>query len=39
VFFGRAKTDGSAIRADPVPYANGILVQTSDGGLFAMAAK
>jgi outer membrane protein assembly factor BamB len=39
VFFGRAKTDGSAIRADPVRYANGILVQTSDGGLFAMAAK
>ena len=39
VFFGRAKTDGSAIRADPVRYANGILVQTSDGGLFAMSAK
>lgn len=38
-FLGRAKTDGSAISADPVRYGNGFLVQTTDGGLFAMAAN
>jgi outer membrane protein assembly factor BamB len=35
-FAGRVKTDDSAIRAAPVRYADGFLVQTSAGGLFAM---
>ncbi len=39
VFAGRAKTDGSAVRADPVRVAGGFLVQTVDGGLYAMAAQ
>lgn len=38
-FAGRAKTDGSAVRADPVRFADGFLVQTIDGGLYAMTAK
>lgn len=38
-FAGRAKTDGSAVRADPVRFAGGFLIQTVDGGLYAMAAK
>jgi len=34
---GRAKTDGSMIRTDPVRSATGFLVQTVNGGIYAMA--
>ena len=36
-FAARAATDASAIRAQPVALDNGFLVQTSNGGLFALA--
>jgi len=38
-FVGRIETDGSPIRAAPVAMANGFLVQTSRGNLFALAAR
>jgi outer membrane protein assembly factor BamB len=38
-FVGRLKTDGSPVRAEIVRTATGALVQTSDGGLFAINAK
>ena len=34
-FVGRAPTDGSPIIAPPQPLANGFLVQTGNGGLYA----
>lgn len=37
-FAARLVTDGSAIIAEPVPVAGGFLVQTRNGGLFAVAA-
>lgn len=36
-FVARADTDGSAVRAAPRPGAQGFLVQTQAGGLFALA--
>jgi outer membrane protein assembly factor BamB len=36
-FVGRVSTDGSQIAAPPVPLPNGFLVQTTKGGLFALA--
>ena len=36
-FLGRAATDGSAVRAAPLPLPAGFLVQTRAGGLFALA--
>jgi outer membrane protein assembly factor BamB len=38
-FVGRVATDGSAVRSAPVPVANGFLVQTSGGTLYALAAR
>lgn len=38
-FAGRAKTDGSAIRATPARYADGFVVQTSEGSLFALRVQ
>jgi len=38
-FVGRIATDGSAVRTAPVPFANGFLVQTSGGTLYALAAR
>jgi outer membrane protein assembly factor BamB len=35
-FIGRAATDGSAVRAAPQRLAEGLLVQTQNGGLFAL---
>lgn len=37
-FVGRAKTDGSAIRTDPVRSATGFVVQTVNGSVYGMAA-
>lgn len=37
-FVGRSKTDGSAVRADLARYADGFVVQTSDGDLFVLKA-
>jgi outer membrane protein assembly factor BamB len=34
---GRTKTDGSAIRTDPVRSATGFVVQSVNGGIYAMA--
>lgn len=36
---GRAKTDGSAVRADPILSATGFVLQTVNGGLYGMAVK
>ncbi|HZN85616.1 MAG TPA: outer membrane protein assembly factor BamB [Burkholderiales bacterium] len=36
-FVGRAGTDGSPVRAAPLPLPEGFLVQTQRGGLFALA--
>jgi outer membrane protein assembly factor BamB len=36
-FLGRVATDGSAVRAVPLPLPGGVLVQTQSGGLFALA--
>ena len=36
-FLGRVATDGSAVRAAPLPLAEGFVVQTQRGGLFALA--
>jgi outer membrane protein assembly factor BamB len=38
-FVGRIATDGSAVRTAPVRFANGFLVQTSGGTLYALAAR
>jgi outer membrane protein assembly factor BamB len=38
-FAARATTDGSAIRAEPVRIGGGILVQTANGGLYALDAR
>jgi outer membrane protein assembly factor BamB len=38
-FVGRIATDGSPVRAAPVPLANGFLVQTSGGTLYALATR
>lgn len=38
-FAARVATDGSPIRATPVPFANGFLVQTVNGGLYALAVE
>jgi outer membrane protein assembly factor BamB len=36
-FIARSETDGAAVRAAPVRLRAGLLVQTEDGGLFALA--
>jgi outer membrane protein assembly factor BamB len=36
-FVGRVATDGSPVRAAPLPLPEGLLVQTQRGGLFALA--
>lgn len=36
-FVARFATDGSAIRAAPLPLAAGVLVQTANGGLYALS--
>lgn len=38
-FAARASTDGSAVRADPVRFGNGFLVQTVNGGFYAMEVQ
>jgi len=38
-FVARIATDGSALRTAPVPLANGFLVQTSGGTLYALATR
>lgn len=38
-FVARATTDGSAIRADPQRLADGFVVQTRDGGIFALQPR
>ena len=38
-FAARVATDASAIRAQPTALDNGFLVQTSNGGLFALAVN
>lgn len=38
-FIGRAATDGSAVRAAPQRLAEGFLVQTQNGGLYALQAQ
>jgi outer membrane protein assembly factor BamB len=38
-FVGRVPTDGSAIAAPPVRIANGFVVQTSKGGIYAFALR
>jgi hypothetical protein len=35
----RIATDGSAVRAAPLPIPGGVLVQTRNGGLFAISLK
>ena len=35
-FLGRIATDGSAVRAAPIRLAEGLLVQTQNGGLYAL---
>jgi outer membrane protein assembly factor BamB len=39
VFAARASTDGSAVRAEPVRIGAGVLVQTANGGLYALQAR
>lgn len=36
---GRAATDGSAVRAEPVRIGDGLLLQTANGGVFAFDIK
>jgi outer membrane protein assembly factor BamB len=36
---GRATTDGSAVRAEPARLGGGVLIQTANGGLYALEAK
>ncbi len=38
-FAARATTDGSAVRAEPVRFGSGMLVQTANGGLYALEAR
>ncbi|MCK9389668.1 MAG: outer membrane protein assembly factor BamB [Sulfuritalea sp.] len=38
-FAARAATDGSAVRAEPVRFGAGLLVQTANGGLYALEAR
>jgi outer membrane protein assembly factor BamB len=38
-FIGRFATDGSPIRATPVPIPGGFLVQTTRGGLYALSTR
>lgn len=38
-FAARIATDGSPIKAPPQPYREGVLVQTQNGGLFALAIR
>jgi hypothetical protein len=39
-FVGRIATDGSAVRAPPIPLGGaGFLVQTSNGNLYALATR
>jgi outer membrane protein assembly factor BamB len=38
-FVARAKTDGSAIRAEPKRFGDGFVVQTGDGGVFALRPR
>ena len=38
-FAARASTDGSAVRAEPVHYGRGMLVQTANGGLHALEVR
>lgn len=38
-FAARATTDGSAVRAEPVRFGSGLLVQTANGGLHAFEAR
>lgn len=38
-FASRATTDGSAVRAEPVLFGAGLLVQTANGGLHALEAR
>lgn len=38
-FAARTTTDGSAVRAEPVRFGAGLLVQTANGGLYALEAR
>ena len=38
-FAARATTDGSAVRAEPARFGAGVLVQTANGGLYALEAR
>lgn len=38
-FVARTATDGSPIRATPVPFAGGFIVQTTNGALYALSAE
>ena len=38
-FAARFSTDGSPVRADPVRFGSGILVQTANGGLYAIEVR
>ncbi|MDP2821528.1 MAG: outer membrane protein assembly factor BamB [Sulfuritalea sp.] len=38
-FAARATTDGSAVRAEPARFGAGFLVQTANGGLYALEAR
>jgi len=38
-FAARASTDGSAVRAEPVHFGQGVLVQTANGGLHALDVR
>ena len=38
-FAARATTDGSAVRAEPLRFGAGMLVQTANGGLYALEAR
>jgi outer membrane protein assembly factor BamB len=38
-FAARATTDGSAVRAEPLRFGSGFLVQTANGGLYALEVR
>jgi outer membrane protein assembly factor BamB len=38
-FAARVTTDGSAVRAEPAPFGSGVLLQTVNGGLFALEVE
>jgi outer membrane protein assembly factor BamB len=38
-FAARLSTDGGAVRADPVRFGSGFLIQTANGGLFALEVR